>query len=299
MSLSTWRKALRRSFGTRNGASRRRNLFLILEELEIRAVPSFASVTGYNQTATETLPLSNVRVASFTTATPGDTFSATINWGDGTTTTGTIASTGPGSFDVTGSHTYSEDGTDSGSVLISDTTDSTSVTPTFQATVSEGSFVLSGVAPITLTEGGTFNGVVATFSDPGSPDPASSFSATVNWGDGTTDTAGGGNVSITGSGGNFTISGAHTYTDEISNGQINVTVSEPGVNFTIGPNPDSITANEADVLSPSFITTGTISENQPVGGEAAVFTDSYSGAQASDFSATFDWGDGTDYYASW
>lgn len=293
MSLSTWRKALRRSFGTRNGASRRPNLFLILEELEIRAVPSFASVTGYNQTATETLSLSNVRVASFTTATPGDTFAATIDWGDGTTTTGTISSTGPGSFDVTGSHAYSEDGADSGSVLISDTTDSTSVAPTFQATVSEGSFVLSGVAPITLTEGGTFNGVVASITDPGSPDAASNFTATVDWGDGTTDTSGGGNVSITGSGGTFTISGTHTYIDEISNGTINVTVSEPDANFTIGPNPDSITVNEADVLSPNFVTSGTVFENQFVGGVAAAFNDSYSGAQASDFSATFDWGDGT------
>src|SRR5262249_32730927 len=57
-------------------------------------------------------------VASFTDTDPTDTpadpatdtsdYTATINWGDGNTTAGTIVSNGvPHQFDVTGTHTYS------------------------------------------------------------------------------------------------------------------------------------------------------------------------------------------------
>ncbi len=54
-----------------------------------------------------------------------------------------------------------------------------------------------------------FTGAVATVHDPGSTDPASAFTATIDWGDGTT-TAG----TVTGSNGNYTVSGSHTYADE-------------------------------------------------------------------------------------
>ncbi|MGH7137551.1 MAG: TIGR03118 family protein, partial [Pirellulales bacterium] len=46
-------------------------------------------------------------------------YTATINWGDGTTDTGTVAASGSG-FDVTGSHTYAADGVHAISVTIKD-----------------------------------------------------------------------------------------------------------------------------------------------------------------------------------
>ena len=61
-----------------------------------------------------------VTVATFTDGNPSATtadFTATIiSWGDGTTSTGTVSETGS-TFSVSGSHTYSDEGTDTISVL--------------------------------------------------------------------------------------------------------------------------------------------------------------------------------------
>ncbi len=65
--------------------------------------------------ASVNVPLKNVRLFHFTDGNkkaPAADFSATITWGDGTTTTvtgagGQIIATGNGGFDVVGSHTYS------------------------------------------------------------------------------------------------------------------------------------------------------------------------------------------------
>jgi sugar lactone lactonase YvrE len=92
---------------------------LVLEQLEDRTVPSPLSGTGINITATEGAPFTGT-VATFTdtntTATAGD-LTATIRWGDGSTSAGTIAG-GSGSFAVQGSHTYAEQGSQSVSVSI-------------------------------------------------------------------------------------------------------------------------------------------------------------------------------------
>jgi hypothetical protein len=239
-------------------------------------------------TPVETLAFSGT-VASFTDSNPGGTvgdFTASIDWGDGTTTAGTV--TQPGGvgtpFTVSGTHTYAEDGSTAVHVTVTDVGGASTVVNS-TANVQEGSFVLSGVAPISANEGTAFSGTLATFTDPGSPDPANSFTATIDWGDGTT-TAG----TVTGGGGNFTITGTHTYADEFS-GNINVTVQE-GTFFTIGPNPDSVTVVEADVLTPPPPTSGSGTEGSPFP-IFVPFTDFNTSAQASDFTATIDWGDGT------
>ncbi|HJT33292.1 MAG TPA: DUF4214 domain-containing protein [Pirellulales bacterium] len=224
---------------------------------------------------------------------PGSDFTATIDWGDGTVDVGVPVTGGSGSdLTVSGTHTYAEDGSYVITTTLADDAPGTvSATATNTASVKEGAFALSGTAPLTATEGVALSGLqVATFNDAGSPDTASDFTAAIDWGDGTTTTG-----TITGSGGNFTVTGNHTYADEFS-GNLNVTVTEPSANFTIGPNPDSITVAEADTLTPVFVTTGTVSENESLGGTAAVFHDAgYASNPASDFTGTFDWGDGTTF----
>ena len=67
-------------------------------------VSSPINVSGKNQ--------SNVKVATFTHANgvePGSAFVATINWGDGSTSTGTITQSGS-TYTVKGSHTYAQNG---------------------------------------------------------------------------------------------------------------------------------------------------------------------------------------------
>ncbi len=59
----------------------------------------------------QAVPVSGV-VASFTDADPGGTvsdYAATIDWGDGTSSAGSVGTSGSG-FSVSGSHTYQEDG---------------------------------------------------------------------------------------------------------------------------------------------------------------------------------------------
>ncbi|MFL6237688.1 MAG: hypothetical protein ACJ76N_31520 [Thermoanaerobaculia bacterium] len=133
-------------------------------------------------------------------------FTVTIDWGDGTSSAGTVSG-GPGSFTVTGQHTYADEGAFSFTVTVTETgpggaTDSSSAT----ATVTEAD-ALSG-SPVTFAPQATltFSGTVATFTDTNTANVAGDFTATIDWGDGTT-TAG----TVSGGGGTFTVSGTHTY----------------------------------------------------------------------------------------
>jgi hypothetical protein len=220
---------------------------------------------------------------SFTGNVAGD-FTATIDWGDGTTTAGTVSG-GGGSFSVSGDHTYADEGAFTTTVTLTDDAPGTATaTATGTANVAEGSLTLSS-NPISGTEGTAFSGQVATFSDPGSPDPASNFSATIDWGDGVT-TAG----AITGSSGDYTISGTHTYGDE-GNFTFSVTASENGVPSSMLQVSNSATIAEGDTLTPTGVTI-TPTEQTGFSGTVATFSDSNTGNVAGDFTATIDWGDG-------
>src|SRR5882672_10371212 len=72
---------------------------------------------------------SNTDVAHFTVNNSTDTasaFTATIDWGDGTTTTGTVVGSN-GSFSVTGGHTYADEGFPDATVTITRTADNTQI----------------------------------------------------------------------------------------------------------------------------------------------------------------------------
>src|SRR5262249_61662593 len=74
--------------------------------------------------AIETIALaSNTVVATFTDSIISDTagdFTATIDWGDGTTTTGTVVGAN-GSFTVEGGHTYGDEGSEPATVTLTHT----------------------------------------------------------------------------------------------------------------------------------------------------------------------------------
>src|SRR5439155_336965 len=129
-------------------------------------------------------------VATFTnTGYPANTaadFSATIDWGDGTTTTGAVSGGSGADLTVTGTHTYAEDGSFNMAVTLTDDAPGTATaTANSTANVQEFSLTITG-NPISATEGTSFSGTVAIAQDPGSTDPASQYSATIDWGDGTT-----------------------------------------------------------------------------------------------------------------
>lgn len=89
---------------------------------------------------------------------------------------------------------------DASVTLQNGTTEHASATKTWDPLIIAKGTTVSGRAgkPLTAT--------VATFSDPDSAATASEYSATINWGDGTSSTG-----SISGSAGSFSVTGTHTY----------------------------------------------------------------------------------------
>jgi hypothetical protein len=139
--------------------------------------------------ATEGVAMTNVPVATFVDNSGAFSFTATINWGDGTVTSGTvIPTTSNNTFEILGSHTYSEEG--NYTISVSENNGTTTVGPV-SATIHVADAPLVGGPPRTITSTvGTFvtNAWVATFTDtdatnvPGDPqnNPAD-YTATIQW----------------------------------------------------------------------------------------------------------------------
>jgi large repetitive protein len=150
-------------------------------------------------------------VANFTDANGNpdiNDFWATIVWGDGSSSAGTIAANGAGGFKVMGTHTYAEEGAVAADVTIHDVGGSMAVAHSTAAVAD------AALTPAAVTfkprEGIAFTGVVATFRDGNTNPDLADFSATIVWGDGTTSA---GTISANGTGG-FKVSGTHTYAEE-------------------------------------------------------------------------------------
>jgi hypothetical protein len=189
-------------------------------------VASGLAVTAADFSTPEGTPF-NGTVATFsdadTTKTPAS-FTATINWGDGTTTAGTVTG-GSGSFTVSGQHTYGDEGSFTFTVTVTETgAGGLTASAMGTATVSETD-VLSG-SPVSFAAqaGVSFTGVVAVFTDANTANVPSDFTATIDWGDGTT-TPG----TVSGGGGTFTVSGTHTYaTSGVFSVVVTLTDDPPG-----------------------------------------------------------------------
>ncbi len=164
----------------------------------------------------------NGPVASYTVyqPVPSGPFSATIAWGDGTTSAGTISQPGGTGtpFEVSGTHTYTEFGVYATSVTIVDGTTSYVSPGPGTALVTDPAPVIT-VPSLTATPGTPTGTVaVATFTDPGTPLPVGQYTATIDWGDSTPPVLG----VITVSGTTYSVNGAHTYAQA---GTFTITVS--------------------------------------------------------------------------
>jgi hypothetical protein len=152
-------------------------------------------------------------VAMFTDPDPGAQpadYTASIRWGDGSpASAGTISGPPGGPFTVTGNHTYSDEGNYTITVTITDTDNpANAATATDTATVDDAALTASGISPAPVS-GQSFSGPAATFTDANATtSSAADFTATIDWGDGTTASAG----TVTGRGGTYTVTGDHTYT---------------------------------------------------------------------------------------
>jgi hypothetical protein len=228
-------------------------------------------------------------VATFTDTYTGNVasdFLATVDWGDGTTTTGTVSGS-TGAFTVNGSHTYATGGTDQLKVSVADddvgtATASGTATATIAVRTLAGQMVLNSATEATALPNNT---VVATFTDNVGSDMAGDFTATVDWGDGVTTTG-----TVVGSNGSFTVQGGHTYADEGSD-PANVTLTHTADNAQATAS-GSVAVAEADVLAGQG-TKIKANIHHAFTGVVATFSDTDTANVAGDFAASIDWGDGT------
>src|SRR5207302_1551106 len=153
-------------------------------------------------------------------------YPASIDWGDGSMSVGTIS--GAGTFTVSGSHTYVEEGAYPITVTIGHDTAPDAITYS-TATVSDPPVIATGGFTVTAVEGaGSGSQTVATFTDPGGAEVMGDYSASINWGDSSTSS---GTISL--SGGVFTVTGSHTYAEEGTK-TITVTLSHDGTRRATG-----------------------------------------------------------------
>ena|GEM_PF-901938 len=265
-------------------------------------------------------------VASFSIppSASASSYTATIDWRDGTVDNGTISPTDiPGLYAVSGHHTYSA-ATDK--TLIVSILDSQGHLVQVQSPItfatSGGTKTGTGTGGVTYSAislvpsvGLSFNERVATFTDPNPADTAGSFTVTIDWGDGTTSA---GSVVADPSGG-FDVIGNHSFamatspssgnsdgrihaaaapagsSDEGDSGGVTVKVTSPGgAGFTA---TDSVSTDNPPItvstkpLEEAFA--DPYSSDLPFQGVLATFTDPDPDYGPADFTATIDWGDGS------
>ena len=116
------------------------------------------------------------------------------------------------------SHTFAENNLGgvphTGQVVVTDPT-GLSTTLNFSVPVADAPISASCATPSVTPQ--SFSGTVANLSDGNPSAPLTDFTATINWGDGSTSAG-----AVSGSGGNYTVSGSHVYT---STGYYNVGVA--------------------------------------------------------------------------
>ncbi len=251
----------------------------------VNATP--VAVAGLNRTSVEGQDV----LFDGTDSSDGDGDALAYSWefGDGSTATGAMPS-----------HVFADNGTYTVTLTVKDVLDAES-TDTLEVVVSNADPSLSSsISSTAVAEGDTVT-VTASFSDAGFDNAAltqENFTATIDWGDGTTDTVvvaevpGSAGTDTTGS---FT--GSHEYAD---NGSYTVIVklADDDATPTTGFDTDSFTVivSNADPVLTATMSTTSPDETEEVTVSAS-FTDpgfdSLSAGTVEDFTATIDWGDGS------
>jgi probable HAF family extracellular repeat protein len=203
-------------------------------------------------------------VARFTNLKPAG-LSAIIDWGDGTTSHGTLSASGNDLL-VSGSHKYAKQGYFPTRISLSDASGPLGQA-TGEAVVADTKFTLAPVA-ISAFSGVPFSGKIATLTDVPSGDVAADFNVSINWGDGTTSA---GTLQTTAAG-KYDVHGSHTW-------------ATPGTKSVV------ITVTERGSASGQGHTIK-ITSNKSFSGTVAQMQLPLPGSLPGDYVATIDWGDG-------
>jgi hypothetical protein len=265
---------------------------------------TITQTTGGGGAGTEGITAISAPTVSFTDGNANaalSDFTATIDWGDGTSTTGASAGTfsfngGIFTFTPSTTHTYGEDGNYIITETIQDVGGASPISAIATANVADATLTKGSAPNIVATEGTPISAgtTIATFTDGNPLAKAGDFTATIDWGDGTSspgtvavDPHGGFDVNVTGSGHTYSHEGTFTPT---------VTIKDTGGTLPTGATlPEAgavVMVADADVLTKQGVTATTDPQTFLTTVQAS-FSDSYTGNVKGDFTATVDWGDGT------
>jgi len=267
-------------------------------------------------TVVQKVPLVFVVVATFTdtdTVENASSYTATIDWGDGSmNSAGTVAFTGTSTvggvtandYSISGTHTYVAGGTYTTQVTVTDlggsfssTVGGVPVTTTLVplapitdpgATINVNALTPGSPATPAAATAGTLVVIpsLVTFTDGPAPLPATAYSATINWGDGSALNGG----TITQSGTTFTVAGSHNYSqDSGSPYTISVVIAGDGQQMTVTTTATVVDLTSVALPTPPTATAGTtITSPLTVG----IFT-AVPNPDPTAYSAVVDWGDGS------
>jgi hypothetical protein len=259
------------------------------------AAPAGASVTVGKPllTVNENAEFNGI-LASFTpngSPGPASQYPTSIEWGDGTTTTAIVTGSA-GTFTVSGNHIYAEGGNWPLKVTVHDSSDASDTAAMGTATVADAPLTATGPSALVLAKGGALPATLAHFTDAdtGSTPPASHYTATVSWGDGSASTP----ATILGLGGEqgYEVTALpHVYTQEGSF-TLTVAIEDIGGAHASVSVPVSVLDLPLTSTPVSALSVGGLG-NAPFTGRLASFTDADPAAQAGDYTAQILWGDGS------
>jgi hypothetical protein len=220
-----------------------------------------------------------------------DAYTASVNWGDGQTSTAQITQQPDGSFAVTGSHDYTAAGVWNVDVTLTDNAGNSD--DAYLTAISQASPLTSTASPDTSASLGDNSGLsLGSFYDL-NPSDLSDYAVSINWGDGTTSA---GTVTQDSDGVSFDVSGSHNYAST-GNMAVSYTVTkndDPSSTLTAS---ETISVTDPNAVQPqptfsnlnaaqSYLTSTT----SVISGTLATFTAT---ADPSTCSASIEWGDGT------
>jgi hypothetical protein len=243
-------------------------------------------VTGTQGTA------ATVTLATFTDDNPLaviDDYAATIDWGDGSTSAGTIVAGALGGWEVRGAHAYATPGSKFAWVTITGVGGAGGMTfVNTTATIANPAMHGSGVNTSGL-RAHTWTDVVAHFSDDNPMASAGDYAVTIDWGDGQSSA---GTVAAN-SGGGWDVIGTHAY-------------AVPGTfavatTITDGDGGTVTTASTAVPRNPRYLryplggkgADVSVLRGRTFNGPVAVLTNPFPDYANGDLSGTIDWGDGS------
>lgn len=288
----------------RHARGRRTRRQLLVERLEPRVVldAGLTPGTAMAVTATAGTLVIAAPLVTFTdgaTPLPANDYTATIDWGDGTPTSGGTISVSGTTFTVTGSHNFGQPSSSQPGgvdiVTVEIVGDGQQVSTTTTATVRgltyaffESPILPIGLVPFEAVAGSPTGGLgLGPFQGSPPPDPTA-YTAVVDWGDGSTAIAA--TIEAAGSGALDPYTSGHTYA-AAGNYAITTTIRD-SQGFVVGTGNEPIYVFDPTATPVSLLTATAGSPTGPLTVATVTAQPNYN-LEGSYYTAVVDWGDGS------